>query len=55
MIDWILVAKCVIAWCVFCAVLWLFLGLNSSRISRMDEPFKDPSQIARLREEDKHE
>ncbi len=49
--------NCIIAGIVFCAVLFIFLCLNSARLSRMEEPFFDRAAwIAHwLEQEDKHD
>ena len=41
MIDWILISKCCAVWIIFCSVLWLFISINSRRISMEQEPFFD--------------
>jgi len=41
----------VCVWIVFSAFLVTIICLNASRLSRLEEPFKDPAQIARERKE----
>jgi hypothetical protein len=40
----------VCVWIIFSAFLVTVLCINASRLSRLDEPFLDPAQIARERE-----
>ncbi len=42
---WVLVI--VAAWILFSALLVICCCMNSSRLSRLDEPFKDPSEFMR--------
>jgi len=47
MVYWIIVA----AWIIFSALLITIICVNSSRLNRIDEPFKDPAYIAWARKE----
>ena len=38
-------------WIILSAFLLAIICMNASRLSRLDEPFKDPAQIARERKE----
>jgi len=40
----------VVAWIIFSAFLVTIICVNASRLSRLEEPFLDPAQIARERE-----
>ncbi len=51
----VIIISIVAAWIVFSALLVTVICMNSSRLSRMDEPFKDPAYIAWMRKGDKHE
>ncbi|MCJ7536115.1 MAG: hypothetical protein WA997_00705 [Anaerolineales bacterium] len=43
------------AWILFSALLVTIICMNSSRLNRIDEPFKDPAQLARERREKREE
>ena len=43
------------AWILFSALLVTIICMNSSRLSRIDEPFKDPSELTRERKEKREE
>ena len=47
----VLIISIVAAWIIFSALLVTVICVNSSRLSRIDEPFKDPAYIARARKE----
>lgn len=51
----VIIIAIITAWIVFSALLVTIICMNSSRLSRIDEPFKDPAQLAREREEKKEE
>ena len=44
----VIVAVCC-AWSIFCAFIAVIISVNSARLSRIDEPFKDPAQISKER------
>ena len=46
-----IIISIVAAWILFSALLVTVICMNSSRLNRIDEPFKDPADIARIREE----
>ncbi len=46
----VLIISIVAAWIIFSALLVTIICINSARLSRIDEPFKDPAYIARERE-----
>ena len=50
----ILIIAIVIAWLVFSTLLVTIICMNSSRLSRIDEPFKDSAQVAKARNNTKN-
>lgn len=44
-----LIIGIVIAWIIFSGFLVTIVCMNSTRLSRIDEPFKDPVKLARTR------
>lgn len=44
-----LIIGIVIAWIIFSGFLVTIVCMNSARLSRIDEPFKDPVKLARTR------
>ncbi len=51
----VLIISIVVAWIIFSALLVTIICVNSSRLSRIDEPFKDPAYIAWARKEKEKE
>ena len=47
----VLIISIVAAWILFSTLLVTIICINSSRLSQIDEPFKDPSQLAQERNE----
>ncbi len=47
----LLIGLICVAWILFSTFLVVILCMNSSRLSRMEEPFKDPSAFAKERRE----
>lgn len=45
----VLIVAIVVAWILFSTIMVTVICINSSRLSRIDEPFKDPEQVARAR------
>ena len=45
----VLIITIVVAWLVFSTLMVTIICMNSSRLSRIDEPFKDPALVARAR------
>jgi hypothetical protein len=45
-----LIIVLVVAWILFSTLLVTIICINSSRLSRLDEPFKDPNEVAKFRE-----
>lgn len=45
----VIIISIVTAWIVFSALLVTIICMNSSRLSRIDEPFKDPAELAQER------
>ena len=45
----IIIVSLLIAWIVFSALLVTIICMNSSRLSRLDEPFKDPAELRKMR------
>ena len=45
----VLIISIVAAWIIFSALLVTIICVNSARLSRIDEPFKDPAYIAQER------
>jgi len=51
----VIIISIVAAWILFSALLVTIICMNSSRLNRIDEPFKDPAQLARERREKREE
>ena len=51
----VLIITIVVAWLVFSTLMVTTICMNSSRLSRIDEPFKDPEQVARERRRTREE
>ncbi len=51
----VLIISIVAAWIVFSALLVTIICVNSSRLSRIDEPFKDPAYIFQERKKKSEE
>ncbi|HUV29187.1 MAG TPA: hypothetical protein VMW34_17625 [Anaerolineales bacterium] len=51
----VIIISIVTAWILFSALLVTIICMNSSRLNRIDEPFKDPAQLARERREKREE
>jgi hypothetical protein len=51
----VLIISFVAAWIIFSAFLVTIICVNSSRLSRIDEPFKDPAYIAQERKKKSEE
>lgn len=47
----VLIISIVAAWIIFSALLITVICVNSARLSRIDEPFKDPARIAKEQQE----
>ena len=47
----VLIISIVAAWILFSTLLVTIICINSSRLSEIDEPFKDPAQMAQERKE----
>ncbi len=47
----VLIISSVTAWIIFSTLLVTVICVNSSRLSRIDEPFKDPVELAEERRE----
>ena len=45
----VIIISIVAAWILFSALLVTIICMNSSRLSRIDEPFKDPAELAQER------
>ena len=45
----VIIISIVTAWIVFSALLVTIICMNSSRLSRIDEPFKDPAELVQER------
>jgi hypothetical protein len=45
----VLIISIVAAWIIFSALLVTIICVNSARLSRIDNPFKDPAYIAQER------
>jgi len=45
----VIIITIVAAWIVFSSLLVTIICMNSSRLSRIDEPFKDPAELAEKR------
>lgn len=52
----VIIISIIAAWIIFSALLVTIICMNSSRLSRLDEPFKDPAELAeqRRREREKY-
>jgi hypothetical protein len=51
----VLIISIVAAWIIFSALLVTIICVNSSRLSRIDEPFKDPAYITHERKKKREE
>lgn len=51
----VIIISIVAAWILFSALLVTIICMNSSRLSRIDEPFKDPADLAQERMERREE
>ena len=51
----VIIISIVAAWIIFSALLVTIICMNSSRLSRIDEPFKDPADQAQERRERREE
>ena len=51
----VIIISIVAAWIIFSALLVTIICMNSSRLSRIDEPFKDPDELAQERLEKREE
>ena len=51
----VIIISIVAAWILFSALLVTIICMNSSRLSRIDEPFKDPAELAQERREKRDE
>ncbi|MHA2402498.1 MAG: hypothetical protein ACXADH_05850 [Candidatus Kariarchaeaceae archaeon] len=47
----VLIVSIVAGWIIFSTLLVTVICVNSSRLSRIDDPFKDPMQLAEERRE----
>ena len=47
-----IIISIVVAWILFSALLVTIICMNSSRLSRLDEEFPDPAELARMRSEE---
>lgn len=45
----VLIVTIIVAWILFSTLLVTVICMNSSRLSRIDEPFKDPAEVYRER------
>lgn len=45
----VLIVGIILAWIIFSGFLVTVICMNSARLSRIDEPFKDPVKVARTR------
>jgi len=48
----VIIISIVVAWILFSALLVTILCMNSSRLNKVDEPFKDPFDIKKMMEEE---
>jgi len=48
----VIIISIVAAWILLSVLLVTVICMNSSRLSRMDEPFKDPFDIKKMMEEE---
>ena len=51
----VIIISIVAVWILFSALLVTIICMNSSRLSRIDEPFKDPAELAQERREEREE
>lgn len=51
----VIIISIVAAWIIFSALLVTIICMNSSRLSRVDEPFKDPVELDQERREKREE
>ncbi|MFN2215298.1 MAG: hypothetical protein ACK2UM_13270 [Anaerolineales bacterium] len=51
----VIIISIIAAWIIFSALLVTVICMNSSRLSRIDAPFKDPAQLARERRQKREE
>ena len=51
----VIIISIVAAWIIFSALLVTIICMNSSRLSRINEPFKDPAQLASERRQKREE
>jgi hypothetical protein len=51
----VLIIAIVAVWIIFSALLVTIICVNSARLSRIDEPFKDPAYIAQERKKKSEE
>ncbi len=42
----VIICSIIAAWVIFSLILVTIICMNSSRLSRIDEPFKDPVELA---------
>ena len=47
----VLIVSIVAGWIIFSTLLVTVICINSSRLSRIDDPFKDPVQVAEERKQ----
>ena len=47
----VIIISIVAAWILFSALLVTVICMNSSRLNKVDEPFKDPFEIKKMMEE----
>ena len=48
-----IIISIIAAWILFSALLVVIICMNSSRLSRIEEPFKDPAEIAQMRRKER--
>ncbi len=51
----VIIISIIAAWIIFSALLVTIICMNSSRLSRIDAPFKDPADLAQERREKRDE
>ena len=51
----VLIVTIIVAWLVFSTFLVTIICMNSARLSRIDEPFKDPARVAEARRKRRQE
>ncbi len=49
----VIIISIVVAWIIFSALLVTIICMNSSRLSRIEEPFKDPAELAEQRRQER--